>query len=132
LRGRGNVSHWEMSLCFTFRREGWRLVYDPAIAVDHHIAPRFDGDINARGGFERESYVDSVHTEAIAILEHLPPVRRNAYRVWQWGVGTIGTPGLLQVLRRRLKFGDSWQTAWARYKAAREGMDLADQTLSHS
>ena len=36
LRGRGNVSHWELALCLRLRRDGWRLVYDPAIRVDHH------------------------------------------------------------------------------------------------
>ena len=96
LRGRGNVSHWEMSLCFALRREGWRLIYDPAVAVDHHVAARMDGDTNARGGFERASYRDMVHNETLAVLEHLTPVGRLAFGAWAVAVGTREAPGLLQ------------------------------------
>jgi len=99
LRGRANVSHWEMSLCFAFRRAGWRLVYDPAIGVDHHIAPRYDGDVNARGGFERASYLDAVYNETLAVLEYLPPIRWPIVFAYFLLIGTREAPGLAQVPR---------------------------------
>lgn len=99
MRGRGTVIHWELALSFAFQREGWRLIYDPAVAVDHHVAPRRDGDVNQRGGFERASFIDNVHNETLAVLEHLTPVRRVAFAAWAVLVGTREAPGLAQVPR---------------------------------
>ncbi len=44
LRGSGAQAHFEVAMCLWARRRGWRLVYDPAIVVDHFRGPRFDGD----------------------------------------------------------------------------------------
>lgn len=129
LLGKGNVSHWEMSLCFAIRRAGYKLIYDPAIAVDHHVETRHDGDVNARGGFERESFVDGVHNEALAMLTQLHGVRRLSFRVWAHLVGTIATPGFLQVVRRMIKCNDTRAQACARYVAVREGFRMAHETL---
>ncbi len=99
LRGKGNVSHWELSLCFQMIRAGWRLIYDPAIAVDHHVAVRVDGDTNARGDFERDSYIDMVHNETVSLLDHLPPMRKVAFAAWATLVGSREAPGLAQMPR---------------------------------
>lgn len=99
LRGRGNVSHWEMALCFAVRRAGYRLRYDPAIGVDHHVAVRHDGDTNARGTFEGRSFADAVHNETLALLEFLPPWRCAAFLIWAAAVGTGEAPGFVQVAR---------------------------------
>ena len=103
LRGRGNVTHWELSLCLAIRRAGWRLMYDPSIAVDHRPAVRHDGDVNARGGFDEVSFVDSVHNETLALLEYLRPWQRAAFLAWAATVGTSSTPGIAQLLRAVLK-----------------------------
>ena len=42
LRGSGAQVHNELLFCFAVSRGGWRLVYDPAVAVDHFPAERFD------------------------------------------------------------------------------------------
>jgi len=131
LRGKGNVSHWELALCGKLRKRGI-LIYDPAIIVDHNVAPRIDGDVNARGGFERESYIDGVHNEVLSITEALSPIGRLVYKPWLFFVGTIGTPGLLQVLRRKFKLGNSLTQSWERSSAAREGIHLARETLQQS
>ncbi|HEX8325133.1 MAG TPA: glycosyltransferase [Tepidisphaeraceae bacterium] len=99
LRGRGNVTHWELSLCLGVRRAGWRLVYDPSIAVDHRPAVRHDGDVNARGGFDEGSFIDSVHNETLALLEYLRPWQRVAFLTWAAMIGTGSTPGLAQLVR---------------------------------
>jgi glycosyltransferase involved in cell wall biosynthesis len=103
LRGKGNVSHWEMSLCLAFRQAGWQLLYDPLIAVDHNMALRHDGDINARGGFAVDSFIDSVHNETLALLGYLSPIRRAAFLAWAAALGTGESPGLAQLLRLELK-----------------------------
>ena len=103
LRGRGNVSHWELGLCFAFRRAGWRLVYDPAICVDHHLAVRHDGDTNVRGTIEPLSLADGIHNETLSLLEHLTAPERAAFVVWAAVVGTWEYPGLVQVLRLAMR-----------------------------
>ncbi|MGC4030162.1 MAG: glycosyltransferase family 2 protein [Tepidisphaeraceae bacterium] len=105
LRGRGNVTHGELALCLAIRREGWRLIYDPAIGVDHHVAPRHDGDVNARGGFEPKSYADAVFNETLSVWEYLRPAQRVAFAMWAVGCGTREVPGLLQIPRLMLQGG---------------------------
>lgn len=51
LRGLGNVSNWELAVCFAFARQGYRLVFDPSLEIIHHTGPRFDDDTNNRGIF---------------------------------------------------------------------------------
>lgn len=99
LRGEGAQMFWELALCLPIRRAGWTLIYDPAIAVDHHIAPRHDADQRHRGVFVAGPQVDAVHNETLALLEHLAPVRRVAFAIWASAVGTRIEPGLAQVPR---------------------------------
>ena len=75
---------------------GWRLIYDPQIVVDHHVAARHDGDVNQRGGFDAASLSDMAFNETIGLWDHLPWSRRAAFLAWSLGVGTRKTPGLLQ------------------------------------
>ncbi len=99
MRGRGTVINWELALSFSVLRHGFRLVYDPAICVDHHISVRQDGDINQRGGFEPTSLFDNIHNEYLSIFEHLSPIQKIVYIVWSEVIGTRGNPGVAQVVR---------------------------------
>ena len=99
LRGAGAQMFWELALCLPLRRAGWRLVYDPAIAVDHHIAPRHDADQRHRGLFAAGPQTDAVHNETLVLLEHLGGVGRLAFMKWALLVGTSIEPGLLQAFR---------------------------------
>jgi hypothetical protein len=131
LHGVGNVSHWEMCLCFAFVREGWRLIYDPAIAVDHHVAVRHDGDVNARGGFDPCSYLDGVHNETLAVLEYLPPAQRALHLAWAALIGTRGTPGLAQVPRLMLH-GEPPAQSLRRFQLSLKGRVRGTTTYFHS
>ena len=42
LRGEQDQPHWEVATSQWAQQMGWRLVYDPAIVVDHYPGPRFD------------------------------------------------------------------------------------------
>jgi glycosyltransferase involved in cell wall biosynthesis/GT2 family glycosyltransferase len=42
LRGAGTQLHFEIAMSAWARRNGWRLVYDPAVVVDHSVGPRHD------------------------------------------------------------------------------------------
>lgn len=76
---------------------GWKLIYDPAIAVDHYPAQRFDED--QRNKFNDIAFTNIVHNETLALLEHLPPARRALFLVWAILVGTPEALGLVQWLR---------------------------------
>jgi GT2 family glycosyltransferase len=118
LRGAGAQMYWELALCLPIRRAGWRVVYDPAIAVEHHIAPRHDADQRHRGVFSAEPHVDAVHNQTLVLLEHLGAAGRAAFRAWAALIGTRDEPGLAQ-LPRLLLAGQA--DVLARWRATRRG-----------
>lgn len=103
LRGTGAQMFWELALCLPVRRAGWRLVYDPAIAVDHHVEPRHDTDLRHRGAFSSAPQVDAVHNETLILLENLGSAARLAFIAWALAIGTRNEPGLAQVPRLALR-----------------------------
>jgi len=118
LAGSGAQMFWELALCLPLRRAGWRLVYDPAIAVEHHIAPRHDDDQRHRGVFTAPPQADAVHNETLVLLEHLQGVARLSYVAWALFVGTRLEPGLAQLPRLILR---SDRYAFARWRATLDG-----------
>ncbi|MBI3568267.1 MAG: glycosyltransferase family 2 protein [Gemmatimonadetes bacterium] len=118
LEGEGAQMFWELALCLPLRRAGWTLVYDPAIAVDHHIAPRHDDDQRHRGVFAARPQVQAVHNETLVLLGHQRGLARLAYLTWALLVGTRGEPGLAQLPRLLLR-GDAH--AGARWRATLAG-----------
>lgn len=116
LRGDGAQVHWELALGMAMRQAGWKLVYDPAVALDHFIAQRFDEDNNHRGYFNATGLANSVYNETLVLLTYLPPFRRAAFLAWALLVGTWAEPGPLQVprlLARRER--DVWSRLRATY-----------------
>jgi len=103
LRGAGAQMFWELALCLPIRRAGWTLIYDPATAVEHHVAVRHDADQRHRGVFAAGPQVDAVHNETLVLLEHLAGVRRVAFLLWAVLVGTQIEPGFAQVPRLFLR-----------------------------
>lgn len=117
LRGDGAQVHWELALCLPMRRAGWRLVYDPSVAVEHHVAARDGDDQVHRGRFAAAPFGDAVFNEARALSQFLGPVRRAAFACWAEVFGTTAAPGLLAALRLRAQ-GHAW--AWEAWRVARE------------
>jgi cellulose synthase/poly-beta-1,6-N-acetylglucosamine synthase-like glycosyltransferase len=97
LRGTGAQVHFEIAFCLTLRRKGWKLIYDPAILVDHYIAQRFDED--QREQFNAVAFTNAVHNETLALLEHLHFWQRLIFVLWAVIVGTLQAPGLVQWIR---------------------------------
>jgi hypothetical protein len=91
LRAVATEHHWELGLCLALRRRGRRVVYDPAIAVDHRPQPRVAED-RQRG---EQGLADAAHNETLAMLEHLSPAGRVAHLAWALGVGTRASPGFV-------------------------------------
>jgi GT2 family glycosyltransferase len=118
LAGSGAQLYWELALCLPLRRAGWRLVYDPAIAVEHHVEPREDGDQVHRGVFAAAPLSDATHNETMVFLENRNGVARAAYMAWAILVGTRHEPGVAQSAMLALR-GD--RHALARTMAALDG-----------
>lgn len=97
MRGSGAQVHFELSFCLALRRAGWKLIYDPAIAVNHHVGQRFDED--KRDRLNRVALINAVHNETLVLLEHLPPLRRILFLAWAILVGTQEALGFVQWLR---------------------------------
>jgi GT2 family glycosyltransferase len=123
LRGRGAQVHLELSICLPLRARGLRLVYDPAIVVHHHPAPRPAGDDRADGG--HEAVRDAAHNEALQILDNVSPARRVVFAAWAVAVGTTDAPGLAILARQLLARAPG---AWTRFVAAQAGRIAAWRT----
>lgn len=97
LRGEGAQPANDWSLSLSVRRRGWRVVYDPAVAVDHYPSVRHDND--QRDQFHWQARANFVHNETLVLLDHLPPFRRYVLMVWALVVGHRYAPGLVQWAR---------------------------------
>jgi GT2 family glycosyltransferase len=118
LAGGGAQLFWELAVCLPMRRAGWRLVYDPAIAVEHHVEPRHDADQLHRGVFAAAALRDAAHNETLALLDYQRGVARAGFLAWAVLVGTRHEPGIAQLPRLALT-GD--RHAFARWRATLDG-----------
>ena len=118
MRGSGAQVHFEVVFSLTLRQKGWKLIYDPQIAVDHFPAQRFDED--QRNSFNAQASVNAIHNETVALLSYLSPLRRFVFVIWAIAIGTTEAFGLIQWLRFLSKDGDvsrqklvaCWQGRW--------------------
>jgi GT2 family glycosyltransferase len=101
LRGAGAQVHWEIDLCLGVKRAGWRLVYDPAIAVDHFPADRLDED--QRTGRPVVALENEVYNETYVLLRRLPRWRGALALGYGLLVGTRLAPGLVTAIERRAR-----------------------------
>ncbi|QYF87653.1 glycosyltransferase family 2 protein [Brevundimonas sp. PAMC22021] len=116
MRGEGAQVCNDMAFCLALRRAGRRLVYDPAVAVDHFPGVRHDAD--QRRGFSAEAQANRAHNETLALLAFLPRGRRAVFLVWALLLGTRANPGLLQGLRWTLWAGPRQAAARVRATVA--------------
>jgi len=97
MRGTGAQVHFELAFSLALKRAGWKLIYDPKVAVNHYPAQRFDED--QRNRFNDLALLNAIHNETLVLLEHLPPTRRAVFLLWAVLVGTRESLGLVQYLR---------------------------------
>jgi glycosyltransferase involved in cell wall biosynthesis len=95
LRGSGAQVHWELSLGLQCKEAGWKLIYDPAVAVDHYLGKRFDEDQRVFK-FNATALANAIHNQTFILLEHLNFPQRLIYILWSFLVGTREAFGLIQ------------------------------------
>lgn len=125
LLGIATEHHWEMGLCLKLLRMGFRIVYDPAIAVDHRPQPR----VAEAREFGPRQIKDATHNETLAVLEHLPAWRQSMYLAWAFAIGTSAAPGVAQVIRSLLTRGHA---RWPLFFGALSGRILGLRTYLRS
>lgn len=98
MKGTGAEVHFEIAFCLRLKRAGWKLIYDPQIAVDHYLGQRFDAD-QRTFAFNPIALCNAVHNETLILLEHFSPFQRILFLVWSVLVGTRSALGIIQWLR---------------------------------
>lgn len=93
LRGAATQDHFEVSMSLWVARQGRRVVYDPAVVVDHFVAPRVDG--SQRFSADHDLARASAFNLVLSMLSLRPglTMRRALYGL---AIGDRGCPGLLR------------------------------------
>lgn len=121
LRGVGAQAQNDMALSFAVRRSGWRLIYDPAVVVDHYPSTRHDND--QREKFDPSACTDAAFNKYWTVCKSMPHGARRLFAiVWCVVVGTDSQPGVLRAL---LALGRMDDPAMRRWKCARSGRRAA-------
>jgi cellulose synthase/poly-beta-1,6-N-acetylglucosamine synthase-like glycosyltransferase len=115
LLGEGAQVHWELCLCFALKRAGWRLIYDPEIAVDHFPAKRFDKD--ERNQFDAAANADQNFNFRLAISTGLTPLQRLRVLLWYYLIGSRDDPGVARLILMALKRD---QASLSRHRAVQQ------------
>jgi hypothetical protein len=116
LLGSGAQVFNELGVCLAVKRRGWKLIYDPLVAVDHYPAVRYDED--QRESFSWQAVRNGAFNEALQLAEHFGPARATIFLIWALALGHRASPGILQWLRLLLA---EPRTATPRFTAALSG-----------
>jgi hypothetical protein len=106
LRGTGAQVFNELAFCLVLRKKGWHLLYDPAVAVDHFPAQRFDED--QRSHTSLLALHNAAYNETLSKLEHFGLPGKLAFLLWAFAIGDRYLPGLLQCFRLALAGENVW------------------------
>jgi glycosyltransferase involved in cell wall biosynthesis len=121
LRGAGAQMGNDMAFSMSVQRSGWKVLYDPLVAVDHFPAERFDGD--GRDARSLTALSDGSYNLHLILQEHLPASRRAVAWWWYAAIGTRVNPGLAHLLLALLR--GAKPGTWTRWRALRRGANEA-------
>lgn len=101
LAGSGSQICNDLQASLRVHTMGWRVVWDPRVAVDHYPAPRFDED--ARTEPALHAVANIWHNQTYILLSLLTGWRRWVTLAWALSVGTGDSPGPVMVPRSLVK-----------------------------
>ena len=130
LRGSGAQTCCDMAFSLDVENQGWKLIYDPLIAVDHFPAPRFDAD--KRGVPEDAAIINHSFNIYLTLRRHMTAgVRRNTTLAWAYLVGTVRTPGLVRGLVSQVRKRQD-EVRWRGFarQAWREAKDVTSSSTA--
>jgi len=96
LRGRGATVAWDLELSLAVSTQGWKVIYDPSVLVDHYPAVRQPGD--ERAHLSRSSLSDATFNELYVVLKLVPWWQKPMVGSYAILVGTRRAPGLVLLL----------------------------------
>lgn len=127
LLGQGMQMNTEVALGLCFRRAGWKIVYDSAIALRHYPGERFD--IDKRGMvFNPEAHFNQAHNRVLSVWEHFGAGQRAVFFAWSLLVGTRLDPGLVQIVRLLPKDAQVLRRAQQSFRGLLAGIRTASRT----
>jgi GT2 family glycosyltransferase len=97
LKGTGAQVHNDMEFSLSVKSNGWKLIYDPLVCVDHFPAERFDDD--KRNSFNWQASFNAAHNEMYTLLKHSKWLRKGLIIGWAVLVGSKSSPGVVQFIR---------------------------------
>jgi glycosyltransferase involved in cell wall biosynthesis len=97
LKGNGSQIHNDMAFSLCLRKEGWKLIYDPMVSVDHFLGNRFDED--SRSQFNSFAMSNIVHNETLILLDFFSIIKKIIYMIWAILIGSKQGIGILQFFR---------------------------------
>jgi cellulose synthase/poly-beta-1,6-N-acetylglucosamine synthase-like glycosyltransferase len=132
MKGTGAQVHFEGALSLAIKRNGWKLIYDSAVAVDHYPAQRFDED--QRDTFNAIAWVNRSHNETVGLLDHLSLPQKIVYLIWAILIGTRDVFGFIQLFRflpteRSLAFQKWWVSVQGRWQGLQTWMKHPEENL---
>ncbi|MBN3853615.1 MULTISPECIES: glycosyltransferase family 2 protein [unclassified Paraburkholderia] len=127
LRGTGAQTHNDMAFSMGVKRAGWKLVYDPLVAVDHYPAPRPGED--PRNAQTLASIRNAAYNFHLILRAHLEPMHRETAWWWWALIGTRVYPGLLHTGLSAVRSGSAG-AAFARWRAVRGGAREARRAIA--
>lgn len=96
LRGTGAQVHNDMAFSLAVKNAGWKLMYDPRVAVDHFPAERFDDD--QRFTFNDAAFYNASFNLRLIMCEYLTPAGRWAFVAYSTLIGDRADPGFVRAL----------------------------------
>ena len=130
-RLRGEIPYrFEEDICFGVKRQGYGLIYDPAIQVDHYV-------VRSTGARRKQNLLShtlaSNHNYVYLGLKYFSLPQKFIFLLYTFLVGDGGATGLLHTLVAGLREGD-WRGKWHTYlvsqKAKLEGIATFISSLS--
>ncbi len=101
LRGRGAQVHEDASVSLQILRRGLRVVYDPAVRVDHFEASR--GDADARSPVDLRGRRDRHHNQTFVVVRYFPLHRAVIHVLYAVLLGSSEAPGLAITIRNMVR-----------------------------
>jgi cellulose synthase/poly-beta-1,6-N-acetylglucosamine synthase-like glycosyltransferase len=100
LRGLGAEVCNDMQATLGVKRRGYRVIWDPAVVVEHYPAERHDHD--ARSSKTQAALFDRIHNETYVLASTLCGPRRAAALGFAFLIGSRRAPGLMTSMASRL------------------------------
>lgn len=112
LRGKGAQAHDDLSFSLAVWRARWKLLYDPAVLLDHYAFKRDQprSYVASAALADPAGYYDSCYNYALVLSEQVPGYSFMLYVLWSFFVGIRSYPGLVQLARLTLHGEkDTWR-----------------------